>query len=50
MKLFYAAGSPYARIARIALRETGLDRDIEEVEVALSKCPRSLGFTVVAVK
>jgi glutathione S-transferase len=35
MKLFYAAGSPYARIARIALRETGLDRDIEEVEVTL---------------
>lgn len=35
MKLFYAAGSPYARIARIALRETGLDRRIEEVEVTL---------------
>ena len=27
MKLFYASGSPYARIIRVALRETGLDRD-----------------------
>ncbi|HZT87424.1 MAG TPA: glutathione S-transferase family protein [Stellaceae bacterium] len=35
MKLFYASGSPYARIARIVLRETGLDRTVEEVEVTL---------------
>ena len=31
MKLFYAAGSPYARIIRVVLRETGLgDRIAEE--------------------
>ena len=35
MKLFYASGSPYARIARVVLRETGLDRTVEEVEVTL---------------
>ncbi|MBV9862660.1 MAG: glutathione S-transferase family protein [Alphaproteobacteria bacterium] len=35
MKLFYASGSPYARIVRIAVRETGLDREVEEIEVAL---------------
>ena len=35
MKLFYAAGSPYARIIRVALRETGLDRRVPEEEVAL---------------
>ena len=35
MKLFYAAGSPYARIARIAVRELGLSGAIEEVEVTL---------------
>lgn len=35
MKLFYAAGSPYARIVRVVLRETGLDRIVEEIEVAL---------------
>ena len=35
MKLFYAAGSPYARIARVVLRETGLDRAIPEEEVTL---------------
>jgi glutathione S-transferase len=35
MRLFYAAGSPYARIARVALRELGLDRRIPEVEVTL---------------
>jgi glutathione S-transferase len=33
MKLFYAAGSPYARIIRVALRETGLDRRVPEEEV-----------------
>jgi glutathione S-transferase len=37
MKLFYAAGLPHARIARIALRETGLDRRVEEVEVTLRR-------------
>jgi glutathione S-transferase len=35
MKLFYASGSPYARIIRVASRETGLDRRIPEAEVAL---------------
>ncbi len=35
MRLFYAAGSPYARIARVTLRELGLDRQIPEVEVTL---------------
>ena len=33
MKLLYAAGSPYARIIRVVLRETGLiDRVPEEEE------------------
>src|SRR5947209_11738692 len=35
MKLFYASGSPYARIARIAVREMGLQRDVPEEEVTL---------------
>src|SRR5947209_7763280 len=35
MKLFYASGSPYARIARIAVREMGLQGDIPEEEVTL---------------
>lgn len=35
MKLFYTQGSPYARIARIALLETGLDGQAEKVEVSL---------------
>ena len=35
MKLFYASGSPYARIARVAVRELGLSGAIEEVEVTL---------------
>ena len=35
MKLFYASGSPYARIVRIAVREMGLDGKVEEVEVTL---------------
>jgi glutathione S-transferase len=35
MKLFYASGSPYARIARVAVRELGLGGTIEEVEVTL---------------
>ena len=35
MKLFYAAGSPYARIIRVVLRETGLDRSVAEEEVTL---------------
>jgi len=35
MKLFYASGSPYARIARVVLRELGLQGQIEEVEVTL---------------
>jgi len=35
MKLFYASGSPYARIARVVVRELGLTSGIEEVEVTL---------------
>ena len=35
MRLFYASGSPYARIIRVALRETGLDRRVPEEEVTL---------------
>jgi glutathione S-transferase len=35
MRLFYAAGSPYARIVRVVLRETGLDKTVPEVEVTL---------------
>jgi glutathione S-transferase len=35
MKLFYASGSPYARIIRVVLRETGLDRSVPEEEVTL---------------
>jgi len=35
MKLFYASGSPYARIVRSAMRELGLDSQIPEVEVTL---------------
>ena len=35
MKLFHAAGSPYARIIRVVLRETGLDRRVPEEEVTL---------------
>ena len=35
MKLFYASGSPYARIIRVVLRETGLDSRVPEEEVTL---------------
>ncbi|MGH7095035.1 MAG: glutathione S-transferase N-terminal domain-containing protein, partial [Stellaceae bacterium] len=35
MKLFYAAGSPYARIVRVALREIRIDAPVEEIEVTL---------------
>ena len=35
MKLFYAAGSPYARIVRVALRELTLSAATDEVEVTL---------------
>jgi glutathione S-transferase len=35
MKLFYASGSPYARIVRVAVRELGLQRRVEEIEVTL---------------
>lgn len=35
MKLFYAAGSPYARIVRVVVRELGLAGKVEEVEVTL---------------
>jgi glutathione S-transferase len=35
MKLFYAAGSPYARIIRVVLRDLGLDRSVPEEEVTL---------------
>lgn len=35
MRLFYTAGSPYARIARVALIETGLDARCGQEEVTL---------------
>lgn len=35
MKLFYSAGSPYARMVRVALIELGLDSDVEKQEVTL---------------
>lgn len=35
MKLFYTQGSPFARIVRIALLETGLDDRAEKAEVTL---------------
>jgi glutathione S-transferase len=35
MRLFYAAGSPYARLVRVVLRETGLDALVPEIEVTL---------------
>ena len=35
MKLFYASGSPYARIVRVVVRELGLLDKVEEVEVTL---------------
>jgi glutathione S-transferase len=35
MKPFYAAGSPHARIIRVVLRETRLDRRVPEQEVTL---------------
>ena len=35
MKLFYAAGSPYARIIRVVLREAGLENSVAEQEVTL---------------
>src|SRR5579864_6318096 len=41
MKLFYASGSPYARIARVVIRELGLEGRIEEIEVTL-RDPNSL--------
>jgi glutathione S-transferase len=40
MKLFFAAGSPYARIVRVVLRETGLIARVPEEEVTL-RDPRS---------
>lgn len=35
MKLFFVPGSPYARMVRVALMETGLAGQVEEVEVTL---------------
>ena len=35
MKLFYATGSPYARIVRVVVRELALQSRVEEVEVTL---------------
>ncbi|MFZ2006155.1 MAG: glutathione S-transferase family protein [Stellaceae bacterium] len=35
MKLFYASGSPYARIARVVVREVALGDKVEEAEVTL---------------
>ncbi|HMK81135.1 MAG TPA: glutathione S-transferase family protein [Xanthobacteraceae bacterium] len=33
MRLFYSVGSPYARVVRIALLETGLDGRVNKIEV-----------------
>ena len=35
MRLFYSPGSPYARIVRVALLETGLDARVQKQEVTL---------------
>ena len=35
MRLFYSAGSPYARICRMAVREAGLAGQVAEVETTL---------------
>jgi len=35
MKLFYASGSPYARIVRVAVRELKLGGEVEEIEVTV---------------
>jgi len=37
MHLFYSAGSPYARIVRIALLETGLDASVTKTEVTRAR-------------
>jgi glutathione S-transferase len=37
MRLFYSAGSPYARIVRIALLETGLDQRVNMQEIARAR-------------
>ena len=37
MRLFYSAGSPYARIVRIALLETGLDGRVTKIEVTRAR-------------
>lgn len=42
MKLFYAAGSPYARIARVVVRELRLEPRVDEVEVTLRDPTSSL--------
>ncbi|HML11306.1 MAG TPA: glutathione S-transferase family protein [Stellaceae bacterium] len=42
MKLFYASGSPYARIARVVVRELGLADQIEEAEVTLRDAASAL--------
>ena len=34
MKLLYTGNSPYARRARVALRETGMMRQVEEIDLA----------------
>jgi glutathione S-transferase len=42
MRLFHTPGSPFARIVRVALRETGLLARIEEVETTLRDPASSL--------
>ena len=37
MRLFYSAGSPYARIARIALQEACLDGRVTKTEVTRAR-------------
>src|SRR5580658_8973681 len=42
VKLFYASGSPYARIARVVIRELTLNPPVEEIEVTLRDPDSSL--------
>jgi glutathione S-transferase len=37
MRLFYSAGSPCARIVRIALQEAGLDGRVTKTEVTRAR-------------
>ena len=45
MRLYYTANSPYARMARVAARESGLADRIEEIE-AVTRAAGSPHFAV----